>query len=230
MRGSAALGAGASVEFDAVLGVLALPAVLLTLAPFHSSIEPLPQPVRAQLKAGGAWHQGCPVPLSGLRLLTVSYRDFAGAGQTGQLVVNRSAAGPLAGVFRQLYRLRFPIRHMQLADAYGPSGSGPSDGDVSGSFECRQAVPSPCTGGSGTGSWSMHAFGLAVDLNPVENPYVGCGQSRDPTARAYRDRSRHRPGMVTASVLQAFRAIGWGWGGSWTGNTKDYMHFSSTGH
>ena len=214
----------------AVLGVLALPAVLLALAPFQSSIGPLPQPVQAQLKARGFWHQGCPVALSGLRLLTVSYRDFNGHTQTGQLVVNRSAARPLASVFRQLYGLHFPIRHMRLADVYGPRGSRPRDGDVSGSFECRQAVPSPCTGGRGTGTWSMHAFGLAVDLNPVENPYVGCGQSRDPAARRYRDRSRHRPGMVTARVVQAFRSIGWGWGGAWAGSTKDYMHFSSTGH
>jgi hypothetical protein len=76
----------------------------------------------------------------------------------------------------------------------------------------------------------MHAYGLAVDLNPVENPYVGCGQSRNPRARRYRDRSRHRRGMVTARVVKAFRSIGWGWGGSWPGNTKDYMHFSASGH
>jgi hypothetical protein len=208
----------------------ALPAVLFAIAPFHSSVDPLPRPVQAQLKAGGSWHQGCPVGLSDLRLLTVAHRGFDGRVHTGQLVVNSRGAGPLASVFRELYRLRFPIRHMRLSDAYGPSGSRPRDGDVSGSFECRQAVPSPCTGGSGTGTWSMHAYGLAVDLNPVENPYVGCGQSRDPAARRYRDRSRHRRGMVTGRVVTAFRSIGWGWGGSWTGNTKDYMHFSSSGH
>jgi hypothetical protein len=213
-----------------VLGFFALPAVLLALAPFHSSVKPLPASVQKQLKAGGFWHRGCPVALSDLRLLTVSHRDFDGRTQTGQLVVNTRAARPLGRVFRQLYRLHFPIRHLQLADAYGPKRSRPSDGDVSGSFECRQAVPSPCTGGRGTGSWSMHAYGLAVDVNPVENPYVGCGQSRDPAARRYRDRSRHRPGMVTRRVVRAFGAIGWGWGGSWTGNTKDYMHFSATGH
>ena len=213
-----------------MLGVFALPAVLLALAPFHSSVKPLPAPVQKQLKAGGFWHRGCPVALSDLRLLTVSHRDFHGRTQTGQLVVNKRAARPLGRVFRQLYRLHFPIRHLQLADAYGPRRSRPSDGDVSGSFECRQAVPSPCTGGRGTGSWSMHAYGLAVDVNPVENPYVGCGQSRDPAARRYRDRSRHRPGMVTRRVVRAFGAIGWGWGGSWTGNTKDYMHFSASGH
>ncbi len=76
----------------------------------------------------------------------------------------------------------------------------------------------------------MHAYGLAVDLNPVENPYVGCGQSRDPAAKKYFNRSIHRRGMVTKAVIRAFRSIGWGWGGSWTGDTKDYMHFSSSGH
>lgn len=213
-----------------MLGALALPAALLALAPFGSSVRPLPQPVRAQLKEAEAWHRGCPVGFSGLRLLTVTHRGFDGRPRTGRLVVNARAARPLARVFRQLYRLHFPIRHMRLADAYGPRRQRPRDGDVSGSFECREAVPSPCTGGRGTGSWSMHAYGLAVDLNPVENPYVGCGQSRDPAARRYRDRSRHRPGMVTPRVVRAFRSIGWGWGGSWSGNTKDYMHFSASGH
>jgi D-alanyl-D-alanine carboxypeptidase len=214
-----------------VLGVLGLPAVVLALAsPFQSSIEPLPRPVQAQLKSSGAWHRGCPVALSGLRLLTVSYHDFAGRTQTGRLVVNRVAAGPLARVFGRLYRLHFPIRHMRLDDAYGPRRERPHDGDVSGSFECREAVPSPCTGGRGTGTWSMHAFGLAVDVNPVENPYVGCGQSRDPAARRFRDRSRHRRGMVTRRVIAAFGSVGWSWGGAWAGDTKDYMHFSSTGH
>ena len=213
-----------------MLRVVALPAVLLALAPYQSSIEPLPRPMKEQLKARGFWHQGCPVPLSDLRLLTVSHRGFGGLPHTGQLVVAKSAARPLARVFRRLYRLHFPIRHLRFADAYGPRRDRPPDGDVSGSFECRQAVPSPCTGGNGTGSWSMHAYGLAVDLNPRENPYVGCGQSRDPAARRYRDRSRHRRGMVTPRVVAAFRSIGWGWGGSWTGDTKDYMHFSSSGH
>ena len=119
---------------------------------------------------------------------------------------------------------------MRLADVYGPKRSWPADGDVSGSFYCRQAAPSPCTGGKGTGSWSMHAYGLAVDLNPVENPYVGCGQTYDHASLPYRDRSRHRRGMVTRRVVRAFRSIGWGWGGAWAGSTKDYMHFSSTGH
>jgi hypothetical protein len=214
----------------AVIRLVALAAMLLAGQPFHSSIKPLTAPVRSDLKASGAWHQGCPVPLSGLRVLTVTYRGFDKRSHTGRIVTNQRAAAPLAKVFRRLYELHFPIHHMHLSDAYGPARGQPADGDVTGSFECRQAVPSPCSGGTGTGSWSMHAYGLAVDVNPVENPYVGCGQSRDPTAQRYRDRSHHRRGMVTPAVVKAFRSIGWGWGGSWAGNTKDYMHFSSSGH
>jgi hypothetical protein len=199
------------------------------LAPYHATTEPLPQPVQAQLRSGGFWHAGCPVGLSGLRLVTLSHWGFDGRVHTGQLVVNKAASGPLKRAFGRLYRLHFPIHHMLLSDYYGPKSARPRDGDVTESFECRQAVPSPCTGGNGTGTWSMHAYGLAVDINPVENPYVGCGQSRDPKARRYFDRTRHRKGMVTLKAIGAFTSIGWGWGGSWAGNTKDYMHFSSTG-
>ena len=212
-----------------LLGV-ALPALLLALPPFQSSVAPLPAKVQTQLKSGGFWHRGCPVPLSGLRLLTVSYVGFDRRSHEGQLIVNRKAAYPLRRVFRKLYGSGFRIRHMRLSDAYGPRSGRPRDNDISGSFECRQAVPSPCSGGSGTGTWSNHAYGLAIDLNPVENPYVGCGQSRDPASRPYFDRSRRRKGMVTKHVISAFRSIGWGWGGAWTGNTKDYMHFSVNGH
>ena len=206
--------------------LLALPLAVLA---FHTSVQPLSSQQRADLN-GPSWHRGCPVALSDLRLLRVTHWGFDGRAHTGQLVVNERFAVPLSRVFRRLYELRFPIRHMSFADAYGPSGSRPADGDVTASFECRQAVPSPCTGGTGTGSWSMHAYGEAVDLNPVENPYVGCGMTRDPSARRYLNRSRHLRGMVTPAVIRAFRSIGWGWGGSWSGSTKDYMHFSSTGH
>jgi hypothetical protein len=206
--------------------LLALP---LVLASFHVSVQPLPAPLQTELR-GGFWRPACPVSLSQLRLLTVTHWGFDSRAHTGQLVVNENAAAPLARVFRRLYELRFPIRHMQLADTYGPSRGRPADGDVTASFECREAVPSPCTGGSGTGSWSEHAYGEAVDLNPVENPYVGCGRSRDQSALPYLDRSRQRRGMVTPAVVAAFRDVGWGWGGSWSGSTQDYMHFSATGH
>ena len=207
--------------------LLALSPLVFALPPFHSGIRPLAPAERAQL-TGEFWRAGCPVALANLRILTVSHWDFGGGTQTGALVVNSRAAAPLARVFGKLYRLHFPIRHMQLGDYYGPRGGRPRDGDVSESFECRKAVPSPC--GAGTGNWSNHAYGLAVDLNPIENPYTGCGRTRERASRPYLKRSRLRAGMVTPAVVRAFRAIGWGWGGSWSGSTKDYMHFSWNGH
>jgi D-alanyl-D-alanine carboxypeptidase len=209
--------------------VIHLAVLLVAVQPFHSSVAPLSPSLRAQLN-GPYWRSGCPVSMSNLRVLTVRHWDWNGRATTGQLIVNRRAAWRLATVFRRLYGLRFRIRHMRLSDAYGPESGKPADDDISGSFECRRAVPSPCSGGKGTGSWSMHAFGLAVDLNPIENPYVGCGRVSHRTSIPYLNRSRLRRGMVTPSVVRAFASIGWGWGGAWTGNTQDYMHFSSTGH
>jgi hypothetical protein len=206
-----------------VLRLLALPLAALALG---TSAQPLTPSERDAL-AGRYWHKGCPVALSQLRVLTVRHWGWDGRAHTGQLVVNAKAVAPLGRVFARLYALRFPIRHLRFSDAYGKQ---PADGDISGSFECRQAVPSPCSGGSGTGTWSNHAYGLAVDVNPIENPYTGCGRTRERASRPYLDRSRLRKGMVTPAVVGAFAAAGWGWGGSWSGSTKDYMHFSWNGH
>jgi hypothetical protein len=223
---AAALGAAVRV----LLSLLALTAAAAT--GFQASAGPLGARLRAQVASSAEWHAGCPVPLSQLRVLAVSYRGFDGRSHTGRLVVNRNAVAPLRAVFRRLYALHFPIRHMQLSDTYGPTRGQPADGDVTASFECREASASPCSGVAdrGTGSWSEHAYGEAVDLNPIENPYVGCGATRERRSRAYLDRSRVRPGMVTPAVVAAFAAVGWGWGGAWSGSTKDYMHFSADGH
>lgn len=213
------------IRIAVIAAVVAALAPAASSASYRSSIKPLTNAQKTMLKKAGVWRRGCPVGLNDLRVLTVNHRGFDKRTKTGQLVVNKSAAAGLAKVFRRLYVIHFPIRNMTLKGVYG----GRNVTDPTGSFECRQAVPSPCTGGSGTGSWSNHAYGLAVDVNPQENPYVGCGMSRDPKAQSYRDRSRHRPGMVTEQVRKAFASIGWGWGGSWAGNTKDYMHFSVNG-
>lgn len=210
-----------------MLKLIALPLALVALQQYESSVRPLPEPLERNLARGESWRPGCPVPLSDLRLLTVSHWDFEGNTRVGQLVVHREAAPKLAKVFRRLYQLKFPIRHMKLADMYGPKRVRPTDGDITGSFRCRRAVPSPC--GSGSGNWSNHAYGLAIDVNPMENPYVGCGAVHDSRSAPYTDRSRLRKGMVTPAVVRAFAAVGWEWGGSWSGDTKDYMHFSHTG-
>jgi hypothetical protein len=217
-----------------VIAVAAVTLVLVAsaLGASPSSIRPLTGAERGAVLAAHEYHAGCPVGFSQLRVLEVRYMGFDGRSHWGELVVNARVAPDLARVFEQLYAMRFPIRHMQFGDTYGALRNIPRDGDFTASFECRQASSSPCTktANGTTGSWSEHAFGEAIDLNPVENPYVGCGMTRDPTALAYVNRSPNRRGMVDAAVVRAFASIGWGWGGSWTGSTKDYMHFSINGH
>jgi hypothetical protein len=217
-----------SVRLLAAALIAAALAASAATASTPPAVQPLPAWLKTQLRHG-FWQANCPVPIGRLRLITVRTWGFDGQPRTGQLVVNAAVAEPLVRVFAKLYALRFPIRKMELTDAYVPGGPIP-DGDVTASFECRQASASPCTGKVTTGTWSNHAYGLAVDVNPSENPYIGCGMTRDPKVLTYTNRSRLRKGMVTPAVVRAFASIGWGWGGSWTGSTKDYMHFSYNGH
>jgi len=217
-----------SIPTVILTAVVSVTAATTHAAPHRTGIARLTFEQRHAIKAAGEWHRGCPVWLSQLRVLSYRYYGFDRSTHIGQIVVNKDVAQPLARVFGKLYRLRFPIRDGAFSSVYGPHAW--KSGDVTASFECRDAAPSPCSSGTSTHHWSMHAYGEAVDLDPRENPYVGCGMTRDKTARSYRKRSWHRPGMVTPAVRQAFASIGWGWGGSWIGSTKDYMHFSINGH
>jgi hypothetical protein len=156
-----------------------------------------------------------------LRLLTLPYRDFSGARRTGELVVNERVVTSVVAVFRTLYDERFPIRSMRVIDEFHGSDDESMAADNTSSFNCRNAV-----GGSG---WSQHAYGLAIDVNTVENPYVYGGKVLPPAGAAYTDRSNHRRGMAyRGSVLnRAFAAHGWSWGGEW--RNPDYQHFSRNG-
>ena len=157
--------------------------------------------------------------------MRLAYWGFDGRRQLGTLVVNRRVAFyAVSRAFRRLYAARFPIRRMVPVSAYRGSDSASTAADNTSSFNCRAAV------GSATWSWSMHAYGLAIDVNPVENPYVLRGRAlplrpvpATSTARAA------RPMAVEGGVLvQAFDDAGWGWGGRWSGST-DYQHFSTNG-
>ncbi|MBA3716675.1 MAG: M15 family metallopeptidase, partial [Actinobacteria bacterium] len=123
-----------------------------------------------------------------------------------------------------LYRVRYPIRQMRPVDAYGGSDFQSIEHDNTSSFNCRAAT--------GSSNWSNHAYGLAIDVNPIENPYVSVGRTSHPDSVRYLNRSKHLPGMIHPGdvVVRAFEAIGWGWGGYWSGSVQDLQHFSSNGH
>jgi len=171
-----------------------------------------------------SYRDGCPVGPNRLRLVRLSYWGFDGRPHRGSLVVNRRVTADVIAVFRRLYRARFPIRRMVPVSAYRGSDDASMAADNTSAFNCRAAVGSP------TGSWSMHAYGLAIDVNPVENPYVLGGRVRPPAGRRYLDRARARPGMAVEGgvLVRAFESRGWKWGGRW-GGSPDYQHFSTSG-
>ena len=171
-----------------------------------------------------SWHRGCPVAPAQLRRLRVSYWGFDRRAHTGTLVVNAGAVRPLTHVFARLYAKRFPIRRMRPIDAYGGNDERSLAADNTAAFNCRYAVA------SGPKRWSAHAYGFAIDVNPVENPYLLNGRVHPRAGRVYLDRSRVRRGMAVRGglLVSAFASVGWRWGGRWTGS-PDYQHFSATG-
>jgi len=189
---------------------------------FRGTVAPIPASMRAGM-TGVSWRVGCPVSLSQLRVLTLTYWGFDNRPHTGRMVVNADVARSVVSVFRKLYAARYPIRRMQPVDAYGGSDFRSIEADNTSSFNCRAAT--------GSTRWSEHAYGHAIDIDPIENPYVEGGSTSHSASRPYLDRSRHRPGMAYpgSAVVQAFAAVGWGWGGSWSGGVRDYQHFSVSG-
>jgi hypothetical protein len=169
-----------------------------------------------------SYRPGCPVAPSDLRLVRVSFVGFDGTAHVGALVVNRRVARDVVAVFRRLYVARFPIRRMTPISAFHGSDDASMAADNTSGFNCRRAV-----GGSG---WSEHAYGLAIDVNPVENPYLLGGKTLPPAGRRYRDRASERRGMAVAggTLVRAFASVGWKWGGRWSGS-PDYQHFSANG-
>ena len=198
----------------------ALVALLAVQAPpFAHSVAPV---TREQLPH--SWHAGCPVAPSALRRVRLSHWSFDGRVHTGALVVNERAVRDVVIVFRRLYGARFPLRRMRPIDAYGGNDERSLAADNTAGFNCRYAV------GPGPRRWSQHAYALAIDVNPVENPYLEGGRVHPRAGRAYLDRSKFRPGMAVRGrvLVRAFAAVGWQWGGRWRG-TPDYQHFSATG-
>jgi D-alanyl-D-alanine carboxypeptidase len=189
------------------------------LPPFHAHVAPV---TAAEL--GASWHAGCPVGPAQLRAITLSYVGFDGKAHAGRIVVNRAVTGDVESVFRRLYAERFPIRRMAPVSEYGGSDDRSMAADNTSAFNCRYAVA------PGPKRWSVHAFGEAIDVNPVENPYLEGGRVLPPAGRAYTNRSRYRPGMAVlgGALVRAFASVGWLWGGRWT-SSPDWQHFSKTG-
>ncbi|WP_431837469.1 M15 family metallopeptidase [Cellulomonas sp. Y8] len=186
---------------------------------YAGTVGPITPELAARMQS--SWRAGCPVPLADLRYVTVTYRGFDGATATGELVVHADVADSVVAVFGELFALGYPVASMRLVDDFGGDDDASMAADNTSAFNCR-----PISRGTG---WSEHAYGRAIDLNPVENPYVRGSLVLPPEGVPYASRPV-APGVVHAddAVVRAFAAHGWRWGGDWS-SPIDYQHFSTTG-
>jgi len=191
---------------------------------FHSSVERITPLLRDRMRS--SHHVGCPVPWQQLRYLRLGYVGFDGRSHSGELVVAARYARDVVDVFRTLYDARWPIRRMRLVDTYGGDDDESMAADNTSGFNCRRV--------KGSTKWSDHALGVAIDLNPAENPYLTGSSVAPPGSRRYAALDRSAGAVVPRGIIRsddvvvrAFESIGWEWGGTWT--DPDFQHFSAAG-
>jgi hypothetical protein len=170
-------------------------------------------------RLGLSWREGCPVGPSELRLIKMTVLGFDGRAYRGELVVAAAVTREVVGTFADLYHDRYPIERMVTVEKYDADDDLSMAANNTSAFNCR-----PITGGT---AWSNHSYGRAIDVNPVQNPYISSsGAVYPPNGAPYVDRTRTDPGLIHAddSTVRAFERRGWEWGGYWT-TPIDYQHF-----
>lgn len=209
----------------ALLRMTAAGVVVAQCAAAPSAAEP-PAPAGATVRPvgpeelGATWRPGCPVAPAQLRRVAVDHIGFDGQTHRGELIVQQDLAPEVIAIFDQLYRLGYPIEKIRTVDHYPAADDELSMEDNNTSaFNCR-AIP-------GTAEWSRHAYGRAIDLNPLVNPCICAGGEVQPrNGTAYSDRRRGDPGLLHGGdpAVRVFTDRGWRWGGSWSAPI-DYQHF-----
>lgn len=176
---------------------------------------------------GRSWHPKLKCPArKDLVLLTLPYLDFEGQPRLGQMIVAKRVADTVSSIFTELFDSKaFRIQRMELVDKYGGDDAKSMAANNTTAFNCRLV-----TGGK---RLSNHAFGTAVDINPIQNPWVSKGNTSPPAGREYDspgERSADVIGIITSDglVAKTFKARKWSWGGDWK-SLKDYQHFSENG-
>lgn len=171
---------------------------------------------------GKSFPEECTTSREALRFLRLSHYNGEGEVCQGELICHHSIAEDLLDIFRQLYDARYPIERMVLIDEYDADDEASMAHNNTSAFNFRYI--------SGTRRLSKHSLGLAVDINPLYNPYVrqrGGKTLVSPSGAApYADRSKDFPYKIDRNDLcyRLFKAHGFTWGGDWK-NSKDYQHF-----
>jgi hypothetical protein len=197
----------------------------MTLFGFESHISQITPQIKKRMIEGNSWKKGCPVPLKDLRYLRIKHINFHGEDQMGEIIVHKEVSTELSEIFEALYDMGYPINKMKLVSDYKGSDWQSIESDNTSAFNCRNAT--------GSKKWSKHSYGKAIDINPIENPYISRkGYISHKASLMYRQRVHQKSSYSDKAILlkndqavQLFKKYGWNWGGDWSG-VKDYQHFS----
>ena len=194
-------------------------------AQFNYDISNISTDVKKRMIEGDSWREGCPVSLENLRYVQVNHWNFDHETVVGEVIVHEDVAEELVYIFEELYNMKYPINKMQLVSEYDGDDWKSIEADNTSAFNCR-----PVTGKKK--KWSKHAYGRAIDINPIENPYISRnGHISHEASLKYRKRVHKVDTSADKAVLlksdedvQIFKKYGWKWGGDWH-SIKDYQHF-----
>jgi len=197
----------------------------LTANSYEARISPITTEVKARMLKGNSWKKSCPVPLKDLRYLQIKHWNFKGETKMGELIVHKDVAQSIVNVFKELYAIRYPIRKMRLVSDFKGNDWQSIEADNTSALNCR-----PVTGNKK--KWSNHAYGKAIDINPIENPYISrTGYISHKASAPFRKRKHTYKGTADKAMiihgdkaLKIFQKYGWSWGGEWS-PVKDYQHF-----
>ena len=165
----------------------ALTAPAAQAAGYTSTVTPIPKDMRKAM-TGVSWHKGCPASLGELRLITATHRTPDGGAATGQLIVHRDVAATVDMVLKRLWQINYPIERMEPVDRYGGDDWQSIEANNTSAFNCRAAT--------GSSKWSNHAYGKAIDINPIQNPWIENGKVFHKASWKYVDRSKRRSPMM----------------------------------
>lgn len=194
-------------------------------ADYQGSISTITPEIKQRMIKGNSYRRGCPVGLDDLRYLRIKHKNFTGKEQWGELIVHQEVAEEVVDIFEALYKADYPIYQMRLVSDYKGSDWQSIEADNTSGFNCRRAT--------GSKTWSKHSYGKAIDINPIENPYISRnGRISHKASLVYRKRVHKEKSAADRAVLlpedkavKLFKKYGWKWGGDWSG-VKDYQHFN----
>lgn len=198
---------------------------MTAFATFQATISDITPQIKKRMLTGNSWKKGCPVPLKDLRYLRLRHIDFKGEDTTGELIVHKDVAVEVTEIFEALYDEGYPVKKMRLVSDYQGNDWQSIESDNTSAFNCRSAT--------GSKKWSKHSYGKAIDINPIENPYISRkGYISHKASLGYRKRVHKNATYADKAVLlkndkavKIFKRYGWEWGGAWSG-VKDYQHFA----